>query len=124
MMGVRMRFLWCVVALLTWRGTVEAAQPRVAGAQFKLELVAKEPAIVTPIGMAFDRKGRLLVVESHTHQRPKDYQGPAGDRIRMLSDSDGDGRLDHWSTFAEGFHHSMNLLVRGDGGVYLVTRQK
>ena len=90
--------------------------------RYKLELVASEPEIVTPIGMAFDRKGRLLVIESHTHQRPKDYKGPRGDRIRMLSDSDGDGRLDRWSTFAEGFRHAMNLLVRDDGGVYLVTR--
>ena len=74
--------------------------------------------------MAFDRKGRLLVIESHTHQRPKDYKGPASDRIRMLADSDGDGKLDQWSTFAEGFRHAMNLLVRDDGGVYLVTRGK
>ncbi len=74
--------------------------------------------------MAFDHKGRLLVIESHTHQRPKDYQGPSGDRIRMLSDTNGDGRLDHWSTFAEGFWHAMNLLVRDDGAVYLVTAHK
>jgi putative membrane-bound dehydrogenase-like protein len=40
----------------------------------------------------------------------------------MLADSDGDGRLDRWSTFAEGFRHAMNLLVRDDGSVYLVTR--
>jgi hypothetical protein len=40
----------------------------------------------------------------------------------MFSDSDGDGRLDRWSTYAEGFRHSMNLLARKDGAVYLVTR--
>ena len=60
--------------------------------RYKLELVASEPEIVTPIGMAFDRQGRLLVIESHTHERPEEYQGPHGDRIRMLADSDGDGR--------------------------------
>src|SRR3954465_250971 len=103
---------------------VGATEPRVADSTYKLELVAKEPQIVTPIGMAFDRKGRLLVVESHTHQRPENYQGPAGDRIRMLSDSNGDGRLDRWSTFAEGFRHAMNLLVRDDGAVYVVMRHK
>lgn len=100
-----------------------AAEPRVLVDGCKLELVAREPEIVTPIGMAFDGKGRLLVIESHTHQRPEGYQGPAGDRIRMLSDSNGDGRLDRWSTFAEGFQQSMNLCVRTDGGVYLVTRR-
>src|SRR5215208_2177274 len=104
--------------------SVGAAEPRVAGGGYKLELVAKEPQIVTPIGMAFDRKGRLLVIESHTHQRPDKYQGPEGDRIRMLCDSDGDGRLDRWSTFAEGFRHAMNLLAREDGAVYVVMRHK
>jgi putative membrane-bound dehydrogenase-like protein len=101
---------------------VWAAPPRVADSRYKLELVASEPEIVTPIGVAFDRQGRLLVVESHTHQRPKEYNGPPSDRVRMLADSDGDGKLDKWSTFAEGFRHAMNLMVRDDGAVYLVER--
>jgi len=74
--------------------------------------------------MTFDREGRLLVVESHTHKRPRGYKGPKGDRIRMLSDSDGDGRLDRWSTFAEGFLHAMNVLARPDGGVYVLARHQ
>jgi putative membrane-bound dehydrogenase-like protein len=125
------------VAEINWRGQLLGAViiasaalvadaselPRVINDSYKLELVASEPEIVTPIGLAFDRQGRLLVVESHTHQRPKDYAGPTGDRIRMCADSDGDGRLDHWTTFAEGFHNAMNVLVRPDGAVYVVTRQ-
>jgi putative membrane-bound dehydrogenase-like protein len=100
-----------------------AAPPRVTDEKYRLELVASESEIVTPIGMAFDHQGRLLVVESHTHQRPEGYEGPAGDRVRMFADSDGDGRLDRWSTFAEGFRHGMNVLVRPDGAVYVVTRR-
>ena len=99
-----------------------AAPPRVTSDRYQLELIAEDPEIVTPIGMAFDRQGRLLVVESHTHQDAPDYAGPEHDRVRMLADSDGDGRLDRWSTFAEGFRHAMNLLVRDDGAVYLVER--
>jgi hypothetical protein len=101
---------------------VAAAEPRVADERYKLELVASDPQIMTPIGVAFDRQGRLLVIESHTHQRPQGYKGPAGDRIRMFADSDGDGKLDRWTTFAEGFRYAMNLLVAEDGGVYVVTR--
>ncbi len=41
----------------------------------------------------------------------------------MFADSDGDGKLDCWTTFAEGFRHAVNLLARDDGAVYLVTRQ-
>ncbi len=114
--------LYVVAWWLFFSSVVGAAEPRVADSRYKLELVAGDPEIVTPIGMAFDRKGRLLVVESHTHEPPKGYQGPSGDRIRMFADSDGDGRLDRWSTFAEGFRHAMNMLVRDDGAVYLVTR--
>src|SRR6476469_10976588 len=122
-MPTRLLIHFCVVAYLLFFGrTCCAAEPRVTDGGYKLALVASDPEIVTPIGMAFDRKGRLLVVESHTHQRPQEYQGPSGDRIRMLADSDGDGRLDRWSTFAEGFRHAMNLLVRDDGGVYVVMR--
>jgi hypothetical protein len=41
----------------------------------------------------------------------------------MFADTDGDGRLDHWTTFAEGFTYAQNMLVREDGAVYVVTRR-
>src|SRR5262245_41875682 len=91
------------IGVATWLvffcGTSGAAEPRVANNRYKLELIAGDPQIVTPIGVAFDRNGHLLVIESHTHERPQGYQGPSGDRIRMFADSDGVGRLDRWSTF-------------------------
>ncbi len=102
---------------------LSAEAPRVLLEGVKLEQVASEPDIRTPVGMIFDDQGRLLVVESHTHKRPEKYEGPTSDRIRRFSDSDGDGKLDQWSTFAEGFHQSMNLLAAGPGEFYLVTRR-
>jgi putative membrane-bound dehydrogenase-like protein len=111
-----------LAALLCVFDVVFAATPRVTHERYKLELIAIEPEIVTPTGMAFDSQGRLLVIESHTHERPADYDGPPSDRVRVLSDSDGDGQLDRWITFAEGFRHAMNLLGREDGAVYLVER--
>lgn len=101
----------------------DSAEPRILVEGFRLEQIARQPDVVTPIGAAFDAAGRLLLVESHTHQRGDDYQGPTGDRIRALADSDGDGRLDQWSTVAEGFRHAMNLCPRPDGGLYVVTRR-
>lgn len=102
--------------------SVDAAPPRVTNNRYKLELVAREPDIVTPTGMAFDRQGRLLIIESNTHQRPKEYEGPLSDRILMLAAATGKDKLDRWNQFADGFRHAMNLLVRPDGGVYVVTR--
>src|SRR5882757_3399272 len=121
-MATRILIRLCVMAwLLLFSRIVGATDPRVTDG-YKLEQVASDPQIVTPIGLAFDPKGRMLVIESHTHDRPQGYAGPAGDRIRMFADSDGDGKLDRWSTFAEGFRFAMNLLVRDDGAMYLVTR--
>jgi hypothetical protein len=120
-----MQRCWVGGALLLVATTNLAAEPPpVTSDGYQLELVAGEPDVVTPIGMTFDREGRLLVIESHTHKRPRGYKGPEGDRIRMLSDSDGDGRLDQWSTFAEEFLHAMNVLARPDGGVYVLARHQ
>lgn len=115
-------FVLTAAVAFTLTSTATAAGPRVTSDRYQLELIASDPDIVTPIGMTFDREGRLLVVESHTHKRTPDYEGPRGDRIRMLSDSDGDGKLDEWTNFAEGFLHAMNILARPDGGVYVLSR--
>lgn len=109
--------------LIAISGSSNAAEPRVVIEGAKLELIASEPDIVTPVGMTFDDEGRLFVIESHTHQRPDGYDGPMGDRILMLDDSEGDGQLDKWSVFAEGFQQSMNMLAAGPGKIYLVTRR-
>ncbi len=98
----------------------EVIEVRATDERWQLELVAEQPDIVTPIGIAIDARGRLLVVESHTHKRPEDYEGPSTDRIRMLQDTDGDGRFDHWSTFHEGLRYALNLTVHGPD-VYVVT---
>ena len=52
-------------------GPPTAADPRLVVEQF-----AAAPDIVQPIALDFDSKGRLLVVESHTHFRPAKYTGP------------------------------------------------
>ncbi len=56
------------------------ALPKVNDPRLVVELVATEPDIVTPCGLAVDQRGRVLVVESHSHFRPTDYAGPPTDR--------------------------------------------
>src|SRR5262245_11243208 len=68
--------------------------PRCHDPRLVVELFAAAPDIVHPIGIAFDARGRLLVIESHTHFRPANYEGPKHDRVRVLKDTDGDGRAD------------------------------
>ncbi|MEM8946227.1 MAG: PVC-type heme-binding CxxCH protein [Planctomycetota bacterium] len=121
--AVTRNFLLALPIAMVVIADTDAAEPRVLIEGAQLELAGREPEIVTPVGMTFDLAGRLLVIESHTHQRSQDYQGPKSDRIRMLSDSNGDGKLDKWSTFAEGFQQSMNIITAGPGMFYLVTRR-
>jgi putative membrane-bound dehydrogenase-like protein len=98
--------------------------PRAADAQLQVDLFAASPDIVHPIGVDFDNRGRLLVIESHTHFRPENYKGPKHDRIRILEDTDGDGKADRFTTFYEGTDATMDIAVHPDGSVYLATRNE
>jgi putative membrane-bound dehydrogenase-like protein len=89
-----------------------------------VELFAAAPDIVHPIALDFDAKGRLLVVESHTHFRPANYAGPKFDRIRMFEGVTADGKAAKITTFYEGTTHTMDLAVHPDGSVYLATRNE
>ncbi len=88
----------------------------------RIELVAAEPEIVTPIGCRFDSKGRLFVIESHTHFPPENYEGPKVDRIKLMDDPDGDGKLDRIRIFHEGTIKTMGIAIGADDSVYLATR--
>ncbi|HEY7315076.1 MAG TPA: PVC-type heme-binding CxxCH protein [Gemmataceae bacterium] len=98
--------------------------PRAHDSRLRVDLFAAAPDIVHPVALAFDGHGRLLVIESHTHFRPKDYKGPKHDRVRLLEDRDGDGKADRFTTFFEGTTASMDLAAHPDGSVYLATRNE
>jgi putative membrane-bound dehydrogenase-like protein len=98
--------------------------PNSADPRLVVERFAGAPDIVHPIALDFDAKGRLLVVESHTHFRPAKYAGPQHDRIRVLEDTDGDGKADKFTTFFEGTSATMDLAVHFDGSVFVATRNE
>jgi putative membrane-bound dehydrogenase-like protein len=98
--------------------------PRAEDPRLQIDLFAASPDIVHPIAAACDGRGRLLVIESHTHFRPEKYKGPPHDRVRVLEDTDGDGRADRFTTFFEGTRATMDIAVHPDGSVYLATRNE
>ncbi len=104
--------------------TKDAQSPRCADERLRVDLFAAAPDIVHPIGIAFDQRGRLLVVESHTHFRPQDYRGPKHDRVRLVEDTDGDGKADRITTFFEGTTATMDIAAHPDGSIYLATRNE
>src|SRR6478609_11681976 len=90
----------CLYTSLAIGQTLDA-NPRSLYPRLEIVQFAASPDIVHPIACDFDAKGRLLVVESHTHFRPKGYKGPEKDRIRMVEDTNGDGKADRFTSFHE-----------------------
>ena len=85
---------------------------------FEVNLFADETlGVVKPTQFAWDERGRLFVGCSPTYPQPVPTVRP-GDYVLLLEDTDGDGRADKTSRFAEGL--TMVLGVEpGDGGVYV-----
>lgn len=114
--------LWLLAALALG---ADVEFPQVLDERLQLQLVAAEPDVRTPTGIAVDGQGRVLVIESHTHFRPEGYQGPPADRILLLSDFDpATGKARKISTFFEGTKHTMNMAFAADGSLYVATRME
>ena len=109
-----------IAAILPFPAIAQTETPKVADPRLVVELVAAAPDIVHPVACDFDHKGRLLVIESHTHFAPKDYQGPKFDHI-LAFDVSKPGKP---TVFFEGTRHTMDLAVHPDGSVYLATRNE
>ena len=88
--------------------------------RFEVSLFAGEeefPEIAAPIQMRWDNRGRLWISCSTTY--PHVYPGKEpNDRLVVLEDTDGDGRADRSSVFADDLHIPLSFEF-GDGGVYV-----
>ena len=73
----------------------------------RVELVAAEPLVASPCAMAFDERGRLFVAENRGY--PNTAEPPQG-VIAMLEDTDGDGRMDKRTVFADGLTYPNGVM--------------
>jgi putative heme-binding domain-containing protein len=72
----------------------------------KINLFASEemfPELAKPVQMSFDSKGRLWVAvwPTYPHWRPKEERN---DKLLILEDTDGDGKADKCTVFADHLH--------------------
>jgi putative membrane-bound dehydrogenase-like protein len=68
---------------------------------FAIEVVASEPLVADPVAIAFDERGHMFVAENRGYPTgPGPGQPPAG-IIALLTDSNGDGRYDTRTVFAD-----------------------
>ncbi|MBM63358.1 MAG: hypothetical protein CL484_10460 [Acidobacteria bacterium] len=79
-----------------------------------LELAASEPAVVDPVGIAFDADGAMYVVEMGGYPIRPDESLPLG-RIKRLVDKDLDGYYESWTLFADGLQYPTSVLPWRDG---------
>ncbi len=86
---------------------------------FQVNLFAAEPMVANPIHMTWDPQGRLWVVCSTTYPQLRPGKKP-NDKIIVLEDTDGDGRADKSTVFADGLYVPTGLEL-GDGGVYVAN---
>ncbi|MGH7943923.1 MAG: DUF7133 domain-containing protein, partial [Opitutaceae bacterium] len=66
----------------------------------EVTLWAKSPQFRNPSNMDIDAQGRVWITEAYNYRRHigKD---PAGDRVMVLEDTDGDGKADRSSVFVQ-----------------------
>lgn len=68
---------------------------------FELQLFAAEPDIINPIYMNWDERGRLWVIETVDYPNEIKKDDVGDDRIKILEDTNGDGKADKITVFAD-----------------------
>ncbi|MEY5011616.1 MAG: hypothetical protein RLZZ253_2755, partial [Verrucomicrobiota bacterium] len=96
----------------TPKGSMERSQ---VPADFRLELFASEPHIQKPIAFAWDNRGRLWVAETADYPHGVVEDGRGKDTIRICEDTDGDGRADKFTVFADQLNIPTGLVFTNGG---------
>lgn len=88
---------------------------------FTLEIVAEPPLVKHPMLAAFDDRGRLFVAETDgVNLRKEELLESRGRFIRMLEDTDSDGKFDKSTIFADKMVMPEGALWH-DGALYVIS---
>ncbi|HET6422981.1 MAG TPA: hypothetical protein VFG20_04815, partial [Planctomycetaceae bacterium] len=96
---------------------------------FRMDLLAAEPLVASPVAMTYDENGRAYVCEmrdypytdkaKHKPNQENPTDAPIG-RVRLLDDTDGDGVFDQSTIFAEGLSWPTGVAC-WKGGVFVAA---
>lgn len=97
---------------LSVKGSKERTQVPI---DMHLELFASEPEISKPISFAWDERGRLWVCETRDYPHGVVPSGEGHDDIKICEDTDGDGRADKFTIFADKLNLPTSLVFTRGG---------
>jgi putative membrane-bound dehydrogenase-like protein len=76
---------------------------------FNIEIFAAEPFVVDPVDLTFDEDGNAFAVEMPDYPY-KPEPGKGRGKIKMLLDTNGDGRVDKATVFADSIAEATSIL--------------
>ena len=94
------------------KGSMERTQ---VPADCELKLFASEPDIAKPIAFAWDERGRCWVVETRDYPHGIDESGKGQDSVKICEDTDGDGRADKFTVFADNLNLPTGIVFARKG---------
>jgi len=83
----------------------------------RVELVASEPLVQSPVAIDWDARGRLWVCEMFDYPTGIDERWKPGGRIKILEDRNGDGTFDTATIFLDGLPFPTGVTAWGDGAL-------
>jgi putative membrane-bound dehydrogenase-like protein len=92
---------------------------------FRIELVASEPMIESPVAISFDDQGRLYVCEmrGYMHDLAGSTEKEPTGRVSLLEDTDGDGRMDKATAFLDKVVMPRAVMAVNGGALIAVPPQ-
>jgi putative membrane-bound dehydrogenase-like protein len=100
------------------RSPPEAQQAFVVRPGFRVELVAAEPLLRSPVAMDFDEDGRIYIAEFPEYNEYANTKSQGTGCIRLLEDTHGNGIYDKSTLFAANVPRAVAVTC-WDGGVYV-----
>lgn len=97
----------------------ESAKHIVVQPGFTSQLWAAEPDITKPIALAWDERGRLWIAETTDYPNNQQPDGQGHDRITICEDTDGDGKADKFTVFADKLSIPRSICFANGGVIVL-----
>ena len=110
------------ITMVAWQEVTHSELAKKATGNFQIEpglridLIAAEPLVVSPVALAFDENRQMYVIEDRGYPDPAEGGLPTKlGRVALLKDTNNDGTYDTRTEFATGLTYPNGVLPWRDG---------